>query len=163
MAIVQISYPATGLAMTCTITSLASSGTAGRASTSVDNSVNLDDDAFIWAQINYPNLAPANDKFIYLYGYGSYDGTNYPELITGTDAAYTIAGAAGALTTALRLVGIIPAIQNTTQNFGPFPLSPCFGGLMPVKWGIVVLNFSGQTLAATNCNLHYTRVQYTVT
>lgn len=160
MATVKVSYPATGSAITCTFGTLASSGTVGRASTAIDNSTNLDDDAFVWLTVQFPNSAPANDKAIYVYAYGSIDGTNYPEGISGTDASYTIQGSAGALTTALRLIGVVPAVQNTNVNYGPFPVSPAFGGVLPPKWGIVVLNYSGQTL--TSGSATFTRVQFTV-
>ncbi len=162
MATVKVSFPATATAITCTITSLASSGTAGRASTAVDNTTNLDDDALVMLAINYPNSVPANDKAIYVYAYGSYDGSTYPEGVTGSDAAYTFQGAAGALLTAHRLIGVIPAVQNVSANYGPFAVSPAFGGILPSKWGIIVLNYSGQTLGASATSAAFTRVQFTI-
>ena len=134
--------------ITCTYGTLTSSGTVGRASTAVDNSTNLFLDALVTATIQYPNSAPANDKAIYMYAYGSIDGSTYPEGITGSDASYTIQGSAGALTTALRPIGTIPAVQNTNVTYGPFAVAPAFGGWLPYKWGLVMLNFSGQTLTA---------------
>ena len=151
----------TATAFTITLNSLASSGTAGRESTVVDNTSDLFLDALVEVRINYPNSAPANDKAIYVYAYGSLDGTNYPEALTGSDAAYTFKGSAGALTTALRLIGVIPAVQNTDLRFGPFAVAPAFGGIMPAKWGIAVLNYSGQTLAASNCAAQYRGVYAT--
>ena len=161
MASVKLAF-GTATAFTITLNSLASSGTAGRESTVVDNSTNLYVDALVEVRINYPNSVPANEKAIYVYAYGSLDGTNYPEGLTGADAAYTFLGSAGALTTALRLIGVIPANQNTDKRYGPFPVAPAFGGLMPAKWGIAVLNYSGQTLAATNCAAQYREVYATV-
>lgn len=140
---------------------IASSGTAGRQSTVVDNSTNLYDEVLIEATVQYPNSAPANDKCMYLYGFGSTDGTNYPEGLGATDAAYTMLGSAGALTTALRLCGIIPANQNTNVKYGPFNLSHAFGGIIPVKWGLVLLNYSGQTITAFSSQ--YSGIYYTVT
>lgn len=160
MATAKISYPAVTQSITCTYGTLSSSGTVGRASTAIDNSTNLDLDALVIATITYPNSAPANDKSIYMYAYGSYDGTAYPEGITGSDAAYTIQGAAGALTTALRLIGVIPAVQNVAATYGPFAVAPAFGGILPPKWGLVMLNYSGQTLSAGT--VFYTRVSATV-
>lgn len=149
-------------AFTITLNSLASSGTAGRESTVVDNSSGLYIDALVEVRINYPNSAPANDQVIYVYAYGSLDGTNYPEGLTGSDAAYTFLGSAGALKTALRLIGVIPANQNTDKRYGPFPVAPAFGGIMPPKWGIATLNYSGQTLAASNNSAQYREVYATV-
>ena len=162
MATAKISYPATGSAITITLNSLASSGTVGRASTAIDNSTNLDLDALVQVQLSQSASAVANDKAIYVYAYGSIDGTTYPEGITGTDASYTILGSAGALTTALRLIGAIPAVASDTNYHGPFAVAPAFGGVLPVKWGIIVLNFGGQTLAASGNAATYTRVQATV-
>ena len=160
MSTVKVSYPATATAITCTFGTLTSSGTVGRASTAVDNTTNLDLDAQVMITITYPNSAPANDKAIYVYAYGSYDGTTYPEGITGSDAGYTFQGSAGALTTALRLIGVVPGVQNVAATYGPFAVAPAFGGILPIKWGLVILNFSGQTLSAGS--VAYTRVQATV-
>lgn len=150
MATVKEAFSPAGstTSITCTYGTLTSSGTVGRASTAIDNSSNLFQDALVTATIQYPNSAPANDKAIYIYAYGSIDGSTYPEGITGSDAGYTIQGAAGALTTALRLIGTVPALQNTNQTFGPFAVAPAFGGWLTYKWGLVMLNYSGQTLTA---------------
>lgn len=163
MSTVKESFPATGTSITITLNSLASSGTAGRASTAIDNSTNLDLDALVSVTLNQSASAVANDKAIYVFAYGSWDGTNYPEGITGSDAAYTIKGAAGALTTgSLRLIGVIPAVASANDNSGPFSVAQAFGGVLPRKWGIVVLNYGGQTLSGSGCSATYTRVQATV-
>lgn len=161
MTTVKVAYSPAGSVtnITCTMTN-ASSGTAGRASTAVDNSSNLFLDALVSAQIQFPNSAPANDKAMYLYAYGSLDGSTYPEGITGSDANYTIQGSAGALTTALRIIGVMPALQNTNQTFGPFAVAPAFGGVLPYKWGIVFLNFGGQTL--TSGQISYVGIQQSI-
>lgn len=125
---------------------IASSGTVGRQSTVVDNSSLLMLDAFVEANIVFPNSAPANDQAMYLYAFGSLDGTNYPEGLGASDASFTFQGSAGALKTALRPIGIVPAVQNLTARWGPFAVAPAFGGILPVKWGLVLLNYSGQTI-----------------
>lgn len=160
MASTKLAY-GTATAITITLDSLASSGTAGRESTAIDNSSNLFLDALVELTIAYPNSAPANDQAIYVYAYGSLDGTNYPEDLTGSDAAYTFDGSAGALKTALRLIGVIPAVQNDTQRYGPFAVAPAFGGLLPPKWGIAVLNYSGQTLSSSGNAAQYRGVYST--
>lgn len=147
---------------TITLNSLASSGTVGRQSTVVDNSTNLYLDALVEVTIAFPNSAPANDKAIYVYAFASLDGTNYPEGLGASDAGFTFQGSAGALTTALRLIGVIPAIQNVTARYGPFAVSPAFGGILPAKWGIIVLNFGGQTLSASGNAAQYREVYQTV-
>lgn len=162
MSTVKEEFPAVGTALTITLNSLASSGTAARASASVDNSTNLDLDALVSVTLSQSASAVANDKAFYVFAYGSYDGTAFPEGITGSDAAYTILGVASALTTALRLIGIIPAVASNTNSWGPFAVAPAFNGILPPKWGIVVLNFGGQTLAGSACSASYTRVRATV-
>lgn len=142
-------------ALTITLNSLASSGTVGRQSTVVNNSTTLALDALVEVTIDTINSAVANDKAIYIYAFGSLDGTNYPENLGASDAAYTFQGAAGALTTALRLIGVIPAVQNTAFRYGPFAVAPAFGGILPVKWGIIALNYSGQTLESTGNSAQY--------
>jgi hypothetical protein len=162
MASVKTEY-ASAAALTITLDSLASSGTAGRESTVVDNTSNKYLDALVEVRINFPNSAPANDQAIYVYAYASIDGTTYPEDLTGADAAYTFKGSAGALRTALRLIGVIPAVQNEDARWGPFSVAAAFGGVLPPKWGIVVLNYGGQTLAGSNNSAQYTGVSASVT
>lgn len=162
MSTVKELFPAMATAITMTLNSLASSGTAARASTSVDNATNLDLDALVMIALSQGAGAVANDRAFYVFAYGSYDGTTFPEGITGSDAAYTILGAASALTTALKLIGIIPAVPSNTNTWGPFAVAPAFGGILPPEWGLVVLNFGGQTLAGSGNSAAFTRVQATV-
>lgn len=139
------------VSMTCTINSLASSATAGRESTAVDNSTNLYLDALVFCRISFPNSAPANDKAVYLWGYGWDNSGLYTGGVTGSDAAYTRDDP-----TTLRLVGVIPIpTQNKDYYAGPFSVAAAFGGILPVKWGIVVQNYAGQTLNSSNNTLTY--------
>lgn len=149
-------------AITITLNSLASSGTVGRASTAVDNSTNLFLDAFVTVTLSQSASAVANDKSFYVFAYGSINGSTYPEGVTGSDAAYTFAGAAGALTTAIRLIGVIPAVASANNTSPPFAVAPAFGGILPYKWGIIVLNYGGQTLAASGNTAQYVGYQPTV-
>lgn len=150
MANIKEVLGAAGVALTLTLDSLVSSSTVGRASTAVDNTINLYLDALVTCKIVYPNLAPANDKAVYFYVYGTTDGTNYTDGITGTDAGFT-PGDWGNLT----LLGRpLIAVQNKTHWWGPFSVAAAFGGSMPAKWGVVVKNFSGQTLG-TVCSINY--------
>lgn len=151
---------AAAASMTITLNSLASSGTAGRQSTVVDNSSTKYDDALLEVSVAYPNSAPANDKAVYVFAFGSTDGSNYPESLTATDAAFTIAGVAGALTTSLSPIGVLMPIQNTTKRYGPFSVAKGFDGILPQKWGIVVLNYSGQTLSASNNSVQYAGIYW---
>lgn len=144
---------AASASMTCTIDSLASSATAGRESTVVDNSSNLYLDALVFITLVTINSAPANDKAVYLWSYAGDGGSLYTEVATGSDAAYTRREP-----TTLRLVGVVPIpTQNLTYKGGPFSVAAAWGGVLPVKWGIVVQNYSGQTLS-TGCSMSYVGV-----
>ena len=63
--------------ITCTLASLASSATVGRTCTAVVNTSNLFDDVLVTLAIKTGAGAPANDKAVYAYLFGSEDGTNY--------------------------------------------------------------------------------------
>lgn len=147
MATVNVAY---GTATTISLTSdsLASSATAGRESTVVDNSSNLYLDALVTFKIVYPNSAPANHKGIYVFAY-AWDGTDYTYPCTGSDAAVTLDDIT---TTAYQLaqIGFIPAVQNKTLYSRPFSVASAFGGVLPKKWGVAILNYSGQTLSTGN-------------
>lgn len=150
----------TSTAITCTLASLASSATAGRGSLVVDNTTNLFVDALVTVAVKTSASALANDKVVYIYVYGSEDGTNYvgsSAEAEGTDAALTF-------DSPTNLKGPValscPAISTTYKTV--FSIAQFFGGAMPRKWGIVVLNYTGQALDSTEANHQktYTGVTY---
>ena len=148
MAVQNVAYSA-ATTITITTDSLASSTTAGRESTLVDNTTTLYLDALVTFKIVYPNLAPANHRGVYVFAY-AYDGTDYTYPCAGTgDAGVTLDDIT---TTAYQLpqIGFIPCVQNKTLKSRPFSVASAFGGVLPSKWGIAVLNYSGQTLSTGN-------------
>jgi hypothetical protein len=61
----------------------------------------------------------------------------------------------------LPILGIIPyTTQNVAINSRAFSVARCFGGILPVKWGIAMVNYCGMTLSVTN--LYYIELKYTV-
>jgi hypothetical protein len=132
--------------ITITLASLASSATGARESTAIDNSSNLYLDALVRLHFKLQTGSPANDQQVYIYCYGSEDGTNYTDNATGSDAGLTLRAP-----TNLRLIGTIatPTSGGLTYKSHPIPVAVGFGGIMPVKWGIVVNNFTGVTGSAT--------------
>lgn len=159
MATIKIAY-ATSTAITCTVASLASSATVGRECTAVDNTSNLYDDAMVYAQFKTSASALANDKTVYLYFYGSEDGTNYIESATGSDAGFTIFSPSN-------LRGPFPVScpsSSTTYKAVVGSVASYFNGVLPRKWGFVVVNYTGQALDSTGGNhaLSYTGITYTV-
>lgn len=140
--------------------SLASSATAGWSSASVDNSANLYLDALVMIHIAAVNTAPASDQSIYVFAYGSTDGT----IFTSTGTSGGTVGTEGSLTFPsistlaqnMPLIGIIPyPVQNKALDSGPFSVAAAFGGVLPVAWGVAILNFAGLTLAASGNTVKY--------
>lgn len=146
MAEVKLKY-ATSSNLTLTLASLADN--ASRESTVVDNSTNLYLDAMLYLKIKVGTVA--NEKAVYCWFYGSEDGTNYTDAITGTDAAFT-------MTTPTNLRG--PFIVSTPSNSTTYKsvvgsVAAFFGGVLPRKWGIVIENQSGAALDSTEGNHGY--------
>jgi len=146
MANRKLAYAASA-SITCTLASLASG--SARECAAVDNSVNLYLDAMVYVALKLATGTPASDKSLYLWFYGSEDGTNVTDNATGTDAALTMRSPtnlhgpfviatpdAGALT----YKKIIPSV------------AAFFDGALPKKWGFVVENKSGLALDATETN-----------
>ncbi len=147
MADVKTAYGTNGQALTITLASLADATSAGRESTSVDNSSNKWLDVLIAAKVKTANSGSiAAPSAAFLYAYATADGaTTWPDTVTGTDAAITLNSP-----TQLKLLGAIyTAAINTQYKGGPWSLAALYGGKMPEKWGIVVVNDSGTTLSAT--------------
>lgn len=147
MASVKTAYGTSGQALTITLASLADSSTAGRESTSVSNTSDLWLDALITAKIKTQNSGSiAAPSAAFVYAYASVDGgSEWPDTVTGTDAAITLNSP-----TQLKLLGAVYAAAiNTTYKGGPWSLAALYGGRMPEKWGIVVVNDTGTALSAT--------------
>ena len=159
MTTVKVAYGAeTSLTWTAAI---ASSATAGRECTAIDNTTTLADDYQIAISMTTPNLAMANDKTVYVYA-GAYQGATLgwqgSPALTGTDAAYTFDD----ITTtpsALRLAGAFFQVQNKTRVFTIPSIATVFGGNVPPKFGLALINFSGQTL--TTVTASYVPITYT--
>lgn len=103
-------------------------------------------DALVSVTAKLATGTPAGDKALYVYAYGSEDGTNYGDNATGTDAAITLRSP-----TNLRVVGVISAPDSggLTYKGQPMSVAAAFGGVLPRKWGIVLLNATGVALSAT--------------
>lgn len=165
MADLKIAY-GTPTAITITLASLASSAglTAGQESTAVDNSTNKYVDVLVSGKIT-TGTSPTTAKAIYVYVYGTWDGTNYPDVLDGTDSAETITSS-DIRNSALVLAAVMN-IDNTSDRtywFRPFSIAACFGGRMPQKWGIFVVHDTAVNLNSTagNHSIYYTPIYYTV-
>lgn len=143
MADIKSKYGTSNQAIAVTLASLAN-GTA-RASTVIDNTVNLFLDALVSLSIKTGAAGVTSTSYVSVYAYATVDGgTNYTEGATGIDAALTMVSP-----TNLKLVGTINAVANaTTYKAGPFSVAQAFGGVLPERWGIVVQNSTGGALDA---------------
>lgn len=142
--------PKFGTITTITITLASLANNAARESDAINNESDLAFDVEIYLAIKLAVGAPAGDKKIYLYAYGSVDGTNYTDNATGVNAAitlrsptnlYRIAEIATPDSGAVTYKGIIASIANSMG-----------GGVLPSKWGIVVENKTGLAFDATEGN-----------
>lgn len=165
MADLKLAY-GTATTFTKTNANLTSSVTAGWKSNAIDNSSNKYLDALVSLELAAVNTAPSGHKCIYLYAYGLLNtgGSAYTSTGDGTPD-----GSEGTLTfpavdtypIVAPVLGIVPyGVQNKAINGGPFSVASCFGGVLPDKWGILMLNYSGMTLSVTN--LYYQEIYNTL-
>lgn len=145
MALIEPQYGSGGVAITCTLTSLASG--SAREATAVDNSSNLYLDAYVMLKTKTAAGSIGTDPYLYLYAIGSDDGgTTWPDPATGADAAIT-----PTLNTKAFLLGAINlAAASTAYKGGPWSVLEAFGGIaIPAKWSIVLVNACGVALSST--------------
>lgn len=167
MADFKLKYPSGDtVAMTCAIAGLASSTSwAGRASTAVSNTSNLDLDHLVSGLITL-GTSPTASKTVSVYAYAPIrivSGTpTYPDGITGTDANKTMTSANVATAALVWLwSGTTDATTGRALYMPPRSVAMAFGGQLPPYWGIFVTHDSVAALDATAGNhyFHYQRVQ----
>ncbi len=155
----QIKYNAAATALTITLNSLGASATAGRQCTVVDNTSNLYDDALVEVIVSTSASALAAPNAVNLYISGSGDSTNFDQdtaVMGASDAAYTIDAP-----TNLRLAAVINCSTSSKVYNKTFSVAQLFGGVMPNKWVLVVVNNTGQSLLGSGNSASYTGITYT--
>jgi len=168
MADIKLKYPQSSsdtVAITCAVASLASSTAwAGRASTAINNTSNLDLDHAVSGSIML-GTTPTVDKTVSVFAYAPtkiVSGTpTYPDGITGTDAAKTMTSAYVAEACLVWLwSGKTDATTGRVLDMPPRSIASAFG-FMPAFWGIFVTHDSGVALNSTSGNhfFHYERIQ----
>lgn len=160
MATVKETFAAaTATVIACTLTSLAA--TSARESATVDNTSNLYDDALVQVRAKIGATTPTNDKSVYIYAWGVIDPTSpkFPDVVTGSDAAITLNSP-----TQLRLIGVLNTPTASTSYVSePMSVAAAFGGVLPQKWGIVIVNSSAVfTATSTDHTIEYQGVYYTI-
>ena len=166
MAAIKIAYPATStVAITLTSASLASDTAllAGRASTAVDNTTNVDLDHLVSGVIR-TGTTPTVSTSIEVWAYSAYlitTGTpTYVDAITGTDASKSMTSA-NVKFGALRLLTTltVDATSNRDYYIASTSIAQLFGGSLPPFWGVFVVHNTAVALNATQVALQYERVQ----
>lgn len=137
-------YGTSNQAITCTFTSLTNG--SYRQSTVIDNSSNLFLDALVMVKAKSASSSTSATGYVAIYGYGTADGgTTYDGGASGSDASYTV----DVTPPNLVLIGILNLNANSTTVQRTFSVATAFGGQLPQKWGIIVLNATGATLDAS--------------
>lgn len=165
----QLYSAADSVAITLTLTSLATSASlvAGRASTAIDNTTNLDLDHLVSGVIRL-GTTPTVGKTVEVWAYAAFkvaSGTpTYVDAITGSDADKTMTSV-NVKNSALRLVHSMTADGTTGLDLfiPPTSIASLFGEL-PQFWGLFVTHDTVAALNATAAQhiLHYQRIQRTV-
>lgn len=126
--------------ITWTGTSLASG--SARESTVVDNTSNK----FLNARVRVQTKGQASGTtLVDVYVYTSLGDTTYTDAATGSDAAFTAANRRNS-----RFLGSIQMNAATSAVQGELPgVASAFGGIMPDKWGLIIINNSGAALSST--------------
>lgn len=163
---IKAKYGTTAQAITITLASLASSATAGRQSTVIDNRTNLYLDALVQVKLQIATGgSAANDKAVYIWVFGTSNDTDFADersvagtqaTIGATDAAYSPADptVAGTPLILAKVIAVPVAPTSTAGKYtcAPFSVANCFGGTLPAQWGIVVRNYTGQAFDSSGCS-----------
>lgn len=126
--------------------------------TPIDNTSNKFVDASVTLNITASASTVGGSNAAYLYFFGSEDGTGYDNdgaAIGPADAAYNLA-------TPSNLKGpvaLLLPVASHSYSMVVGSVAAFFGGILPKKWGCVVLNDSGQAFSAGS--MSYTGINYT--
>jgi hypothetical protein len=161
MADIKIAYGAEQTMTVTNLQSLASSATAGWQSTVVDNATtDKFDDVMAYFVFDFANTAAANSKGVYVYAYSGI-GTSYTNPCTGAEGTITLPDVTANMLSLVK-VGFVPYVTtDEVVESAHFSIARAFGGRMPQKWGIVLMNHSGAALAASGNTAKYYGVYYT--
>ena len=167
MAVITTTYAA---AATVTITPASVANAGYRQSAAVDNATSvMYDDCHVGGLVRVGTLTATGS--ISIFAYGSYDGTEYTAGLDGADSTITwgTTGRSGLLGyQSLPLLGNVPTDATDDDDYvawGPFSIAAAFGGVVPRKWGIVILNSTGASFQATQTSseCQYSGITFTST
>ena len=161
MASIKLAFGSVTSMTVTNLHSLASSATVGWQSAVIDNSTDLYEDALVQVILDHANTAPANDKASYVYAYGGLE-TSYSDPASGTEGTITIATIVSN-PQAFKQIGTVPYnTQDAVVESQPMSVASAFGGILPIKWGIIVVNYSGAAYAASGNTVKWAGVYRTV-
>ena len=161
MASIKLAFGSVTSMTVTNLHSLASSATVGWQSAVIDNSTDLYEDALVKVILDHANTAPANDKASYVYAYGGLE-TSYSDPASGTEGTITIATIVSN-PQAFKQIGTVPYnTQDAVVESQPMSVASAFGGILPIKWGIIVVNYSGAAYAASGNTVKWAGVYRTV-
>jgi hypothetical protein len=170
MADIKSKYPSTDtVAVTITLASLSNDSTnklAGQQSDINDNTTNVDLDHLLTGNIRM-GTTPTSGNTVEVWAFAAtkvVSGTStYPDTLTGAGTAAKTLTSANVKNAALRLVTSFTVDATTGRDFpfAPVSIAQLFGGSLPTKWGVFVINASGVALDSTAGNhwVHYYRIQ----
>lgn len=146
--------------VTITLNSLGAGGGA-RQSLAIDNSVDGFIDAIVSATIKSGGAAAGGNANYCssIFVWGAMDLAKLPDGITGTDAGFTagVAPLEFAAVISGERSGFNPVLNKT--NTGIFSVARALGGALPKYWGLIVVNDTKTTLAASGHALKYQGVR----
>lgn len=154
------------VSMTVTnLNSLANSATAGWQSARVDDTSTKAIDYEIIVKLDMASTAAANDKSIYVYvSPAYYDGSSWYHadggtgtLPSGSEGTYTIGAPNN-----LRILGILSYTTTDQVVQGTFNLSNAVGQTMPDGWSLVIINYSGASVASSGNMVAYKAIKYDI-
>lgn len=169
MATQNIAYGAYSALTITNLNSLASSATAGWQSDRISNLSTLALDYEITIKLDMANTAPANDRAVYVFispAVTTDGGTTWLQadggtttLPSGTQGTYTIAG-----TTTTNNLDLLRALAYTTADQviqATMRLSDLYD-TMPDGFSIIIVNYTGAAVGASNNIVAYRALTLTV-
>lgn len=166
----KVKYPASNAdttALTIGLASLASDTNllAGRESTAVDNTTNVDLDHLLSGVIRVGTTPTVNTTIeIWVYAAAKIaSGTpTYPDVLDGTDSNETITSR-NVLFSSCILAKTITVDSTSDRDYfiAPISIAALFGGALPPQWGVFIVHNTAAALNSTAGNhyLHYHRIQ----
>jgi len=159
MADLKLAY-GTATDLTITLASLATDANllTGRESATIDNTSLLVLDYLVSGKIT-SGTSPTAAKSIEVWAIGSWDGTNWPDTMDGTDSGETFTSADIKASVCKYIATMATsATSNVAYHFGPVSLAAAFGGVLPPKIVLFVTHSTAVALNATAGN-HQIRLQ----